>query len=319
MQPYPMKFQPVYKERIWGGEKLKTALGKNIPVGVKIGESWEIADLAEGKSTVKNGPLAGKTIAEVIEALGAKAIFGTDNYIPPFPLLIKILNAEDVLSVQVHPDKAACKRAGKGEPKTECWYIMAAAEGACIYKGLKTGVTKDVFAKAIEDGTVADTLVKVPVKVGQCHFLPAGTAHAIGAGLLIAEIQTPSDTTYRVFDFNRVDANGNSRQLHIENSLESIHFDQDRSELTVKNQGRLADCEFFRIDKFSLAPNDQKTFDDNKMHVLVFTSGAGAIAAGGQTVDFQIGDSILLPAKAVSTITVTADCEYLDVTIKSLS
>jgi len=316
MSLYPLKFQPVYKERIWGGEKLATAFGKDIPAGEKIGESWELADLVEGKSTVKNGSLAGKTIAEVIEEFGSKAVMGVEDHKGPFPLLIKILDAEDVLSVQVHPDAETCKRRGKGDLKTECWYIVAAEPGACIYKGLKAGVTKEAFAKAIEDGTTADLLIKVPVEVGQCHHLPAGTVHAIGAGLLISEIQTPSDTTYRVFDWNRIDPKtGQGRQLHIEDSLESINFNQDPAELTVESKGVLVDCEFFKVEKFQQNAGAEISFGNDKMRVLMVTAGEGTIQGGGEKVAFIKGDTILAPADIDCDVQFASDSEYLCVTI----
>lgn len=317
MQLYPLKFQPIYKERIWGGQKLAAAFGKDIPANVKIGESWEIADLPEGKSTVKNGPLAGQTIAEIIERFGAKAVLGTDKYSPPFGLLIKILDAEDVLSVQVHPDSETCKRRGKGNPKTECWYIIAAGPDACIYKGLKKGVTKKQFAEAITDGNVADMLVKVPVKAGECHFLPAGTAHAIGAGLLIAEIQTPSDTTYRVFDWNRIEAKtGKGRQLHIEDSLESIHFDQDAAELAVKTSGTLVDCEFFKIEKHNLATENTETeFKRGQMRVLMMIEGRASLQGGGETVEIIKGDTVLLPGSIECAAKFDSDSVYLNITL----
>ena len=204
MNIYPLKFRPIFKERIWGGQQLKKVFGKNLPTDVKIGESWELADLPDDKSEVVNGPLAGRTIDQVIAEFGV-AVTGKDNYQPPLPLLIKILDAQDVLSVQVHPDAATCERMEKGDPKTECWYIIDAKPKAVIYKGLKPGTTRQQFSDAVANGTCEDYLVKIPVAVGECHFLPSGTCHAIGAGLLIAEIQQPSDTTYRVFDWNRVD------------------------------------------------------------------------------------------------------------------
>ena len=222
MKPYPLKFRPIYKQRIWGGQKLRELFGKDIPAGEKIGESWELADLPDDKSVIANGELAGQTISSVIEKY-PKEITGDENFSGPFPLLIKFLDAEDILSVQVHPDAQSCRRIGKGNPKTECWYIISAVGGAVIYKGLKKGVSRKQFAAAIKEGSVAELLAKVPVEAGECHFLPAGTAHSIGAGLLIAEIQTPSDTTYRVFDWNRVDDTGKARELHIEEALESIH------------------------------------------------------------------------------------------------
>ena len=215
MEIYPFKFKPIFKERIWGGRKLGEIFAKDLPSSVKIGESWELADLPDDISVITNGPLAGRTISYVLKKYPGQ-ITGDENFSGPFPLLIKLLDAQDILSVQVHPDKQTCLRTGQGDPKTECWYIISAEPGAVIYKGLKTSVTKEQFAKAIETGDVEKMLTKVEVKPGECHLLPAGTTHAIGAGLLIAEIQLPSDTTYRVFDFNRTDAAGTSRQLHID-------------------------------------------------------------------------------------------------------
>ena len=310
-----MKFEPIYKRRIWGGRKLEEIFGKELPAGEKIGESWELADLPEDKSVVANGELAGMNIREVIEKY-PKEITGDEDFPTPFPLLIKILDAEDVLSVQVHPDQETCKRTGRGEPKTECWYIISAVPGAVIYKGLKDGVTKEQFARAIEDGTVAETLVKVRVHAGECHFLPAGTAHAIGPGLLIAEIQTPSDTTYRVFDWNRVDDAGNARELHIEQALESIHFDQSNDELPVANIGRLVDCEYFKIDKGHQAANCELLLSPGRMKTLIFLSGMGTILGSeAEPVEFRAGDCILVPAAYEGAIRFGGDTQYLTVTL----
>jgi mannose-6-phosphate isomerase len=315
MKVYPLKFEPIYKRRIWGGRKLEEVFGRQLPAGEKIGESWELADLPEDKSVVANGELAGMTIREVVERF-PKEITGDKNFPVPFPLLIKILDAEDVLSVQVHPDPQTVKRAGRGEPKTECWYIISAAPGAVIYKGLKDGVTKEQLAQTIEDGTVADTLAKVSVNAGECHFLPAGTAHAIGPGLLIAEIQTPSDTTYRVFDWNRVDDAGNARELHIEQALESIHFDQSSKDLPVATIGRLAGCEYFKIDKGHQAGNCELLLSPGEMKALIFLSGMGAILGSeGDPVEFAAGDCVLIPAAYEGAIRFGADTQYLTVTL----
>ncbi|MHC4071738.1 MAG: type I phosphomannose isomerase catalytic subunit [Planctomycetota bacterium] len=274
MIAYPLKFRAIYKQRIWGGQKLRDVFGKELPASEKIGESWELADLPEDKSVIANGELAGQTIRAVIEQY-PKEMTGDENFPTPFPLLIKILDAEDVLSVQVHPDPETCRRTGRGEPKTECWYIISAADDAVIYKGLKEGVTREQFAEAIEKGAVAEMLVKVPVKRGECHFLPAGTAHAIGPGLLIAEIQTPSDTTYRVFDWNRVDDAGNTRELHIEQALESIHFDMSGDDLPVTTMGRLVDCEYFKVDKGHQGKNCEVLLSPDGMKTLIILSGFG--------------------------------------------
>jgi mannose-6-phosphate isomerase len=268
MQMYPLKFVPIYKQRIWGGQKLREFFNKDIPPFEKIGESWELADLPADKSVVANGKLAGQTLSSVIEKY-PKEITGDENFSGPFPLLIKFLDAEDILSVQVHPDPQTCRRMGKGEPKTECWYIVSAVSGAVIYKGLKKGITKEEFAEAIKKGSVAELLAKVPVEQGQCHFLPAGTAHSIGAGLLIAEIQMPSDTTYRVFDFNRVDDSGKARELHIEEALESIHYDASGDNLSVTTVGRLVDCEYFKMDKGHQAKGCELLLSPGKMKTLI--------------------------------------------------
>ena len=315
MKPYPLKSVPVFKQRIWGGRRLQEVFGKDLPAGEKIGESWEIADLAEGQSTIANGEFRGQPLGEVVRQ-HKEAVAGTKDFPKQFPLLIKFLDAQDVLSVQVHPDPRTCTRMGKGEPKTECWYIIAAEPGAVIYKGLKKPVTKERFAKAIEDGTVADFLARVPVKVGECHFLPAGTAHAIGAGLLIAEIQTPSDTTYRVFDWNRLGDDGKSRPLHIPEALESIHFNAVANDLPVTTTGRLVDCKYFKIDKGCHARSSQRTLAAGQMKTLVILSGGGTITASRiDPVVFKAGDCIVIPAALESYMAFARDCEYLIVTL----
>jgi mannose-6-phosphate isomerase len=315
MQVYPLKFKPIYKHRIWGGQKLRDYFGKDIPAGEKIGESWELADLPEDKSVIANGELAGQTLAATISKYPAQ-IMGDGNFSRPFPLLIKFLDAEDTLSVQVHPDPTTCKRMGKGYPKTECWYIVFAEPGAVIYKGLKEGVGKEEFAEAIKRGDVADMLAEVPVEAGQCHFLPAGTAHSIGAGLIIAEIQTPSDTTYRVFDFNRVDENGKARQLHIEEALESIHFDPSGDNLSVITAGRLVDSEYFRIDKGHQAKDCEMLVSRGEVKCLIILAGSGRIVAADEAcVDFKAGDCLLVPAGYEGAIRFGADTQYLTVTI----
>lgn len=314
MKLYPLKFKPIFKERIWGGQSLKTYFGKDIPQG-NIGESWELADLPEDKSEIVNGPLAGKTIDQIINEFG-EDVTGDKNYRPPFPLLIKILDAQDVLSVQVHPDEATCKRSEKGDPKTECWYIIDKAPNAAIYKGLKPGTTKEQFEKAIEDGTTADLLEKIEVEVGDCHFLPSGTAHAIGKGLLIAEIQQPSDTTYRVFDWNRLDDKGKGRQLHVEDALESIHFDPSGDNLSVESVGRLVDSDQFNVDKARQAADCQTLLSSGQMKVLIFITGAGTIEGQDtETVQFVKGDTMLIPASYEGVIKFTDDTQYLIATV----
>jgi len=315
MKPYPLKFKPIYKERIWGGRRLAEVFGKDLPPGRKIGESWELADLPADKSVIANGPLAGVTLAEAL-AEHRRLMTGRQEVSLPFPLLIKLLDARDILSVQVHPDAETCRRTGRGDPKTECWYVIAAEPGAFIYKGLEHGVTRERFAEAIERGTVEGLLAKVPVEPGQCHFLPAGTPHSIGAGLLIAEVQTPSDTTYRVFDFNRLDDTGRPRQLHVAEALEAIHFGVRPESLPVTTVGRLVDCDYFKIDKGHQAAGCELLLSAGQLKTLIFLSGRGAIEDGeGNQVQFVPGDTILVPAAYAGAVRFEAESEYLTVTI----
>ncbi|MHC4636758.1 MAG: type I phosphomannose isomerase catalytic subunit [Planctomycetota bacterium] len=315
MDFYPFKFRPVYKERIWGGHKLRDFFGKKIPEGKKIGESWEITDLPEGESVIANGQLAGLTLKSAIERY-TEEIIGNKNFTGQFPLLIKFLDAEDLLSVQVHPDEQACQRMGKGNPKTECWYIISAAEGAVIYKGLKEGVTKAEFAGAIDKGEVETLLKCVPVVKGECHYLPAGTVHAIGAGLLIAEIQLPSDTTYRVFDWNRVNESGKPRELHIEEALESIHFDPSGDNLSVTTIGRVVNSKYFQIDKGHRLTRCELLLSPGKMKVMIILSGGGKISGTDSLeVEFRAGDTLLVPACYEGSTLFEEDTEYLTVTV----
>jgi mannose-6-phosphate isomerase len=297
MKLYPLKFKPIFKTRIWGGQALRSVLNKPIPAGQKIGESWELTDLPDNHSEIINGDLAGKTLDQLIAQFGSD-IMGNIDYRKPFPLLIKILDAQDILSVQVHPDENTCKKMGIGAPKTECWYIMDAQPGAFIYKGIKPGTTPEIFKKSLADGNVADFLIKVPVTPGQCHFLPSGTCHAIGAGLLIAEIQQPSDTTYRVFDWNRIDSDtGKPRQLHIEQSIQSIHFNQSGENLTMRTQGRLVDAAEFKVDKMEGTPANEITFASGIMRAVMVISGSGQLFGPDATqTPYTMGDTLLVPA-----------------------
>ncbi len=315
MQLYPLKFKPIYKQRIWGGQKLREIFGKDLPPSEKIGESWELADLPNDKTLIANGELIGQTLQAAIKKY-PKEITGNKNFAGGFPLLIKFLDAQDILSVQVHPDEETCLRMSTGEPKTECWYIIAAQSGAVIYKGLKKGVTKEQFAQAINKGTVAELLVKIPVQAGQCHFLPAGTAHAIGKGLLIAEIQMPSDTTYRIFDWNRVDDTGKPRLLHVKEALESIHFDPSADNLSVTTIGRLVDCKHFKVDKGHQAAKCETLLSPGQMKVLIILSGRGIILAKNQSlVDFKAGDTLLIPAFYEGAMQFLQESQYLTVII----
>ena len=222
---YPIKFKPVYKDYIWGGRYFEK-FDRELPKGI-LAESWELSSHKNGVSIVSNGDLEGKTLSEIIKA-DAKNILGTKFPIncDKMPLLIKFIDANDSLSVQVHPDDnyAAVYEGGLG--KNEIWYIMDARPGAKLVEGLKAGVTKEIFAKAIKENRIKECLLEVEVKQGDVVNIPAGLVHAIGAGLVIAEIQQTSDITYRVFDYNRVNSKGVGRLLHLKKALDVINFQE---------------------------------------------------------------------------------------------
>lgn len=223
MDWHPLRFKPIYKERVWGGHNLANVYGRAVPPGPPIGESWEITDRPEGISVVSEGPLAGRTLAELM-ALDARGLLG--QAVPRrgrFPLLVKILDARQVLSLQVHPPAAVADRLG-GETKTEMWYFTGATDSGEIFAGLRRDVTRADFERSITEGSVADCFHRIHVRTGDAMFLPSGRVHALGAGLLLFEIQENSDTTYRVFDWNRQGLDGKPRPLHVAESLASIDF-----------------------------------------------------------------------------------------------
>lgn len=220
---YPYTFQPIFKERVWGGRNLETLYKKQLPQGGPIGESWEISDRPKDVSVITNGPLAGKDLHWLTENFGSRVLGQAKTLDGRFPLLIKLLDAQEKLSLQVHPPASEATELG-GDPKTEMWYIADAAPGAELYVGLRKDVSRADFERKIRDGSVADCFHRIPVRAGDAMFLPSGRVHAIGAGLVIFEIQQNSDTTYRVFDWNRVGLDGKPRELHIDQSLASIDF-----------------------------------------------------------------------------------------------
>jgi len=221
---YPLTFHPIFKERVWGGRKLESLYGKNLPPGRPIGESWEISDRPGDASVIANGPLAGKDLQWLMENHG-KELLGTASATNGrFPLLIKILDAQDILSLQVHPPSRKAAEL-QGEPKTEIWYIADAAPEAELFVGLKRGTTRRAFEEKLRSGDVAECFHRVHVRAGDAMFLPSGRVHALGSGLVIFEIQQNSDTTYRVFDWNRKGLDGKPRDLHLDQALASIDFD----------------------------------------------------------------------------------------------
>ena len=247
----PLTFQPIFIERMWGGRRLESEFHKNLPPQKRIGESWEIVDRSEAQSIVANGPLRGKTLHELWKQ-HRQEIFGDVPDTPRFPLLIKILDAHEKLSLQVHPPENVASRLG-GEPKSEFWYVAAADPDAELFLGFREPITRDRFKERLREGTVIDHVHKIAVQTGDAVFLPAGRVHAIGAGNLLIEIQQNSDTTYRAFDWNRTDpATSTKRDLHVEQAIQCIDFEDVQPQLIQSEGELLISHSLFEIRKWNL-------------------------------------------------------------------
>lgn len=306
-QLYPLIFEPVYKEVMWGGSKLSTVMGRQLPpTSEPIGEAWEICDRPEIESCVSNGPLAGVSIHELIEHFG-KDFVGGGFRGGRFPLLVKIIDAGKRLSLQVHPDEAACARLANGaEPKTEMWYIIQADKGAKIIAGLKGTATKRRFIDSLNSADVEKLLQVFDSDPGDAYFINAGRIHAIGAGNLLLEVQQNSDTTYRVSDWGRVGADGKPRALHVKEALECVDF-MDR---TVPRITGVSDsvphnrkypiinkCPFFKVDDLRLVEEwRDSTESSDSFHLLTAVNGSIKVGRDACLTEVPAGMSCLLPA-----------------------
>lgn len=253
-EPAPLVFEPIPMERVWGGRRLETLYGKRLPPGAPIGEIWELVDREEAQSVIHRGPHQGKTLHE-LWTNHRKEIFGQAalrHPAPRFPVLIKLLDARQRLSLQVHPP-ARLAAALRGEPKTEVWYFARCSPGARIYAGVPQGCDRAHFEEMLAAGTLERAVHELPTKTGDSFFIPSGRLHAIGEGNVIVEIQQNSDTTYRVYDWNRTGLDGKPRTLHIAESLACIDFDDHEPAVAHLERGVLADCDFFRVEKIPVS------------------------------------------------------------------
>ncbi len=292
----PLRFYPIFKERVWGGREL-ARFGRKLPAGeMPIGESWEIVDRPEAQSIVTTGPLTGKTLNELWNFF-REPIFGCGlDKSPRFPLLIKLLDARERLSLQVHPPAQIAPALG-GEPKTECWFLLDAEPNAQIYAGLKKGVTPEKFKAAIQQGQIEPLVHHFPVKSGDALFIPSGRLHAIGAGNIIIETQQNSDTTYRVFDWNRLGLDGKPRDLHIEESLASIDFNDFEPSPISSGKRSLIECHLFVLERLTLHSEEflnpiQRT--PGRFSLLFLLQGSASL----KHEVFQPFDLFLVPAQA---------------------
>ena len=292
----PLLFEPILRERVWGGRRLESAFGKKLPPGQSIGESWEIVDRPEAQSVVRQGPLRGKTLHELWQQ-HREEIFGAGlPDTPRFPIFAKLLDAREKLSLQVHPGAEAAAALG-GETKTEMWYFAAADPGAQIFAGLRRGLQRAAFEEAVREGRAADLVHRIGVKTGDAFFVPSGRLHAIDAGNLLIEIQQNSDTTYRVFDWNRSDAGQGLRPLHLAESMQSIDFADHEPELVRPEGERLVSCPSFEVEKWKLESARPASAE---AAFALFVCLEGAIEVGADRFR-RPGDFFLVPATAAAT------------------
>ena len=304
----PLRLDPVYKDYIWGGERISQRFKRqNTPL--PCAESWELSSHPDGMSVVSGGRLEGKSLADLASQYGA-SLLGSRCNGTDFPLLIKLIDAKASLSVQVHPDDASAAQYG-GEAKTEMWYVLAGDANACVYAGLKRSMTPEQFRASIENGTVDDDLARVPVLPGQYIFIPGGTVHAIAEGCLLLEVQQNSNTTYRVYDWGRTDAQGRSRELHIDQAIEVINWNatclraQDVTPEWEKDENRcelVMSCEYFTLRRFSLSRPCSLDIDGESFAALFCEAGEAQVTAGGVSVALPLGSSCLVPACATDAV-----------------
>lgn len=300
---YPFVFHPIFKERIWGGRKLQELYGKPLPPKTLIGESWEISDRPGDSSVVANGAFTGKDIRWLM-ANHEKEIMGLAHAVNGrFPLLVKILDAQEDLSLQVHPPAAKATALG-GDPKTEMWYFTDCTEDAAIYVGLKKGVTRQIFEEKTHHGNVAECFHKVHVKKSDAMFLPSGRVHALGSGSVLFEIQQNSDTTYRVFDWNRVGLDGKPRELHIPQSLASIDFEDFEPSLITNKYSHGDDIQFrplvteplFTVNTVRIKRDHREEAKIRKPQILGVLKGKLSINHEQSNFHLTPGQFCLLPA-----------------------
>ena len=324
---YPLKFTPICKDKIWGGNKLHDLLNKEFPELPNCGESWEISGVQDDISVVSNGFLTGNSLEELIEVymgdlVGEKVYekFGTE-----FPLLVKFIDANDYLSIQVHPnDELALERHGSFG-KTEMWYVVQADPGSRLISGFSRKVDKDEYLHSVENGTLEELLNDEEVKAGDVFFIPAGRVHAIGKGIVVAEIQQTSDVTYRIYDFNRVDDKGNPRELHTDLAVDAIDYSFETNYRTEyqssDNQSvTLVDCPYFTTNILTLSATVERDFTDRDTFVI-YTCLDGDCTLGWEDESLSIkkGDSILVPAQITNfmlSVTTGGNAKLLEVYIK---
>ncbi|WP_026463454.1 type I phosphomannose isomerase catalytic subunit [Adhaeribacter aquaticus] len=318
---YPLKFKTIFKDKIWGGEKIKTVLNKDFSPLKNCGETWEISGVKGNVSVVAEGDLAGRALTDLIKEykqdLVGKKVYESSG--DEFPLLVKFIDANEDLSIQVHPDDALAQSRHQSLGKTEMWYIIQADEGAKLITGFNQEVNKEVYLKHLEAGTLNEILNQEQVKADDVFYIPAGRVHTIGKGLLLAEIQQSSDITYRIYDFDRVDDEGQKRELHTEEALDAIdykYYDSYKTDYSPEHNKavQLVESTYFKTNVLNFNETLERNYQElDSFVILVCLSGEGTLQYGAVQISLKSGDSVLVPASLKTVVlTPVSDCKILE-------
>lgn len=317
---YPLKFKPQIKERIWGGKRLRDVLHKDVCAGVKAGESWELSAVPGSVSVVANGELAGRDLSGIISEYKACLLGHSvyDRFGENFPLLIKFIDAEDNLSVQVHPDDDIARKFHGGFGKTEMWYVMDSEPDAKLISGFSRKTDETDFRKCLNNGSLTELMAEHTVKRGDTFFIPAGRIHAIGKGIMLAEIQQSSDLTYRIYDYDRVDSNGLKRELHIDLGTKALNFNDVESGYVNNDNDEggfthIVDSKYFKTNIINIPAICKRNYSDiDSFVILICVDGATVIVAEGKEYHLSYGETILIPASVDSIEFISGNARLLE-------
>ncbi|WP_027702718.1 type I phosphomannose isomerase catalytic subunit [Metaclostridioides mangenotii] len=313
-----VKLKPAFQNYLWGGTKLKELYNKKVDLD-KVAESWELSNHKDGQSIVASGTYEGFKFGDYLNKIGRESLGTNCDQFDDFPVLIKFIDAKTSLSVQVHPDDEYALRVEKEHGKTELWYVMDCEEDSFLYYGVNRDISKDEFKQRIENNTVLEVLNKISIKKGDVFFIEAGTIHAIGSGIVICEIQQNSNKTYRIYDFGRVDKNGNTRELHIDKAIDVVKLEKTDEHINIvdkfekfKNytKRKLSSCKYFTVFKYDVLTECLINVDKASFNSVIILEGDGRVVNDNVSIDFTKGDSLFIPANT-GDINIEGNCQFI--------
>lgn len=313
-----VKLKPAFQNYLWGGTKLKELYNKKVDLD-KVAESWELSNHKDGQSVVDSGTYKGLQFGEFLNEIGKECLGTNCDQFDDFPVLIKFIDAKTSLSVQVHPDDEYALRVEKEHGKTELWYVMDCEADSFLYYGVNRNISKEEFKDRIEDNSVLEVLNKIPVKKGDAFFIEAGTIHAIGSGIVICEIQQNSNKTYRIYDFGRLDKNGNTRELHIDKAIDVVKLEKTDIHRNIVDEiesydsytkRELSSCKYFTVYKYDVDSKCKLDVDSTSFNSVIILEGNGILKKGDFSVDFIKGESIFIPAN-MGEVLIEGDCQFI--------